>query len=114
MNELLTDLPKADQQFDMARTSIVKRLESDWITKDAIFQTYRRNQKRGIDYDIRKDVYEQCKNMKFEDVQAFFDKNVKDKNYVYLVVGSKNDIDMSALSKLGAVKTLSLSDLYGY
>lgn len=114
MTELLTDLPKADQQFDMARTSIVKRLESDWITKDAIFRTYRRNLKRGINYDIRKDVYEQCKDMKFDDVQAFFDKNVKAKPFIYLVVGSKNDIDMSALSKLGTVKMLSLSELYGY
>ena len=52
--------------------------------------------------------------MKFEDVQAFFDKNVKAKNYVYLVVGSNNDIDMNALNKLGTVKTVSLSKLYGY
>jgi hypothetical protein len=45
------------------------------------FKPIGRNLKRGIDYDIRKDVYEQCKTMKFEDVQAFFDKNVKAKTY---------------------------------
>ena len=114
LTELLTDLPKAAQQFDMARTSIQKRLESEWITRQGVYYSYRRAQKLGLDYDIRSDVYEQTKNMSFDDVKKFFDGHIKGKNYVYLVVGNKSDLDFNSLAKLGEVKELKLDELYGY
>ena len=52
--------------------------------------------------------------MKFEDVQAFFDAQIKDKPYTYLVIGKKNEMDMKALEKLGPVKELKLKQVFGY
>jgi predicted Zn-dependent peptidase len=114
LTELLTELPKAEQQFDMSRTSIQKRLESEWITRESVYYSYRRAQKLGLDYDIRSDVYEQAKTMTFNDVKQFFDTHIKGKNYVYLVVGNKSDLDLNALAKLGEVSEIKLDELYGY
>lgn len=114
LNELLNELPRSEQNFDLAKTAILNQIRSERITRDAIFATYRKNQKQGIDYDIRKDVYEQCKKMKFEDMQAFFDSEIKQKPFVYLVIGNKADLDMNYLASLGQVKQISLEELYGY
>ena len=52
--------------------------------------------------------------MKFDDLQLFFNENVKDKKYTYLVIGKKSDMDMDALNKLGTVEELSLDQIFGY
>jgi len=114
VSKLLNVLPDAQKQFDLSKESLIKTLESDWITRDAIYWAYQRAEKRGLDYDIRKDIYEQIKTMQLKDVHQFFDTHVKGKKYIYLVLGNRADIDMKALQALGTVKELNLQELYGY
>ena len=71
-------------------------------------------QKRGLDYDIRKDIYTQTKSMNLASVNDFFNQHVKGKKYIYLVLGSKTDVDMKALQTLGPVRELSMKELFGY
>ncbi len=114
ISDLLNNLEKSDQQFEMSKQSITKRLESDWTTGSNVYWSYLRAKKLDLDYDIRKDVYKELPNMTYDNVKQFFDTNVKGKSYVYAVVGSKSDIDFKALQKLGEVKELSLEELFGY
>jgi predicted Zn-dependent peptidase len=114
VSKLLNDLPEAQKNFDMSKQSLLKGLESEWITRDGIYWAYQRAQRRGLDYDIRKDIYTQAQTMTMKDVHDFFDKHVKGKKYVYLVLGGKGDLDMKALAKLGPVKELSLEQIFGY
>ncbi|MFN8286844.1 MAG: insulinase family protein [Chitinophagales bacterium] len=114
MNRLLNDMPEVPQQFDGARESVVKRLESDWITRDGIYWAYDRAQKRGLNYDVRKTIYEKAKTMTAADVHAFFDKHVKGKKYAYLVMGKKEDLNMDALRSLGTIEEVPLETLFGY
>ena len=53
---LMNDMPKAQKQFDLAKESIMKKIETERIIKTNIFWTHQRNLDRGIDYDIRKDT----------------------------------------------------------
>ena len=47
-------------------------------------------------------------------LKGFFDTNIKGKNYSFLVIGKKSEVDFEALGKLGPVKELSLEQLFGY
>ena len=114
VSKLLNDLPESQRNFDLSKDALMKGLESEWITKDAIYWAYQRAQKRGLDYDIRRDIYAQCKTMSLKDVHGFFDQHVKGKKYVYLVMGGQGDLDLKALAKLGPVKELSLEQVFGY
>lgn len=114
MNKLLNDMPLVPQQYEGARASVVKTLESDWITRDAIFGAYDRAQKRGMNYDVRKVIYEKAKILSLEELNSFFKEHVKGKKYTYCVIGKKEDINMDALKQLGEVKELSLEELFGY
>ena len=93
---------------------MVKTLESDWITRDAIFAAYDRAQKRGLNEDVRKTIYEKAKTLSLEELNAFFKEHVKGKKYTYCVIGKKEDINMEALKQLGEVRELSLEELFGY
>lgn len=114
MDKLLNNMPEVPQQFEGARASVIKTLESDWITRSDIYWAYDRAQKRGLNYDVRKDVYEKAKTMTLTDVHNFFNQHVKGKKYTYLVIGKKEDLNMDALKELGPVEELELKTLFGY
>lgn len=114
MNKLLNNMPEVPQQFEGARASVVKTLESDWTTRADVYWAYDRALKRGLNYDVRKVIYEKAKSLTLKDVHQFFDEHVKGKKYAYLVIGKKEDINLDALKGLGPVKELDLTQLFGY
>jgi zinc protease len=113
-SKLLNEMPEVPQQFEGARESVVKTLESDWITRDAIYWAYDRAKKRGLNYDVRKVIYERAKTMTIADVHNFFDAHVKGKKYTYLVIGKKEDLNLDVLKEIGPAQELSLKEVFGY
>jgi predicted Zn-dependent peptidase len=114
MNKLLNSMPEVTQQFEGARESVVKTLETDWITRADIYWAYDRARKRGLDYDIRKVIYEKAKTTSLTDVHKFFDEHVKGKKFTYLVIGKKEDLNLDALKEIGPVQEVSYQELFGY
>jgi predicted Zn-dependent peptidase len=112
--QLMNKMPKAKNQYDMSRESIIKKINSERITKEQIFWTWQRNMDRGINYDIRKDVYEAAKTMSIDDFEKFFNSHIKGQNFTFLILGKKDKLDQKALQSLGEVKELNLEDLFGY
>ncbi len=114
MNELLNDLPQAEQTFENAKKSLVKDYETERITKDAIVFSYLASQRKGLNYDLRKDIYEQASKLSFTDLKNLHSAQLAHKNYTYCVVASEKKLTMDDLGKYGAVKKLSLEELFGY
>ena len=111
---LMNNMPQAQKQFDLARESILKKIETERIIKTRKFWTYQNNLDRGIDYDIRKDVYEYVQGVDLESFNVFFDEYIKDNNYSILILGNKNQLDMNVLAQLGIVKELTLEEIFNY
>jgi predicted Zn-dependent peptidase len=114
MKKLLNDMPEVPQQFEDARDNVVKTISSDWITRSGIYAAYDRARNRGLNYDVRKDIYAKAKTMSLADIHQFFNEHVKGKNFTYLVIGKKEDLNMDALKEIGPVQELSLQELFGY
>lgn len=114
MNELLTDLPKTDQNFINARKSLLKDIETDRVTKDAIIMSYLNANKKGIDYDMRKVNYNQYNNITLNDLYKFHQDALSKKPYTYCVIASEKRIKLDDLKKYGEVQKLSLPELFGY
>ncbi len=114
MNELLDDLPKADANFINARKSLMKDIETDRITKDAIITSYLNAVKKGVDRDLRKDNYAQYSNITLNDLYKYHHDVLSKKPYTYCVVASEKRINVDDLKKYGEVKKLSLQELFGY
>ena len=114
MMDLLNNMPESPANFEIAKTSIINQIRSERITKSDIIFTYDYYQKLGLDYDIRKDVFNEVPKMTFADLKKFQEKYIKGKNYITVVVGKKKDLDIKTLEKYGDIKYLSLEEIFGY
>ncbi len=114
MNELLDDLPLADQNFINSRKSLMKDIETDRITNDGIIMNYLNAVKKGVDHDLRKDNYAQYANITLNDLSKYHRDVLSKKPYTYCVVASEKRINVDDLKKYGEVKKLGLTELFGY
>ena len=112
--DLMNDMPKAEKQFDLAKESIMKKIESERITKTNIYSTYIRNLDRGVNYDTRKDVYEAMKMMSLDELDKFFMEHIAGKNYTFLVLGDRDAVDMNVLKELGTIREIKLEEIFGH
>ena len=114
MMDLIQNFPRSENGFDVAQKSLLSRLESERITKTGILFNYEMAKRRGVDHDLRKDVYEGIQNMTIEDVANFQRQYIKGKNFNVVLVGDKKKLSFKNLAQYGEVKELALDDLFGY
>ncbi|MGB4205377.1 MAG: insulinase family protein [Bacteroidales bacterium] len=111
---LLNNMPESERSFNTAREAIEEKIRTERITKSSILFSYERARKLGYDYDIRKDVFAGVQKMNFNDLKAFQEKYLKNKNYHVLVLGNKDQLDMNTLRQYGEVEFLTLEEIFGY
>lgn len=115
LTDLMNDMPEAENQFEDAKISSLKRIETDRSKKRSIFFNYLNDKRLGFDYDLRKDYYESLKNIQMGDLKTYFNNNIKGKTYNYAVVGNEQSLDFKVLEQnLGKVEKLSLEQIFGY
>jgi zinc protease len=114
MKLLNNDLPKTDVLFDNAKTGILNSYRTERKNRTDILFDYINSLRYGVDYDLRKDVYEKVQNASFDDVYNFQEKYVKGRKYNILVLGDKNKVDFKVLKKFGDVKELTLEEIFGF
>ncbi len=114
MSELMNNMPKAEMQFETAKLAIMKEIETERIIKTGIFWTYLENSDRGLDYDVREDIYKKMKTLTMDEFYGFFTEHVNGKKYIFIVMGGKNNLNIDALKKLGEFNELTLKDVFGF
>jgi len=114
MTELLNTMPETEVLFQSAKASIMQSMRSERITKSGVLFSYESARKLGLNYDIRKDIYEKLPAMTLADVRSFQQQYMKGKPYTVLVLGKKSELDVKALEAYGQVKYLTLKDVFGY
>ena len=114
MKNLLSNMPRVEQQFAGTMESVKKKMQTDRIYGSAIFWSRESLRKKGINFDIRKEIYENLDKFSFEQLSSFFNQHVRSKPMAIAVIGNKKDMNFEALGKLGTVRELSLEELFGY
>lgn len=114
MFELLNNMPESEMFFSAAKRGVIEQIQSERITRSAVIFNYMNARKFGLDYDIRRDIYEKVPQYSLSDLKTFHNKFIKDKNYTILILGDKSKLDMNILEKYGDVKFLTLDQVFGY
>ena len=114
MNELLTELPKTENLLATAKLNMKKTYDTERILQDNIIYTYLDAQEKGLQTDIRKDVYNKLDQLSFEDLKKFHTENIANKPYTYCIVASEKRVATNDMKKYGEVKKLTLEELFGY
>ncbi len=114
MNELLNELPRSEKSFENAKSNVINNLETSRITKDDVFAAYFADKKLGYEEDSRIDLYRDVKPVTFDTIHQFHQQKIARQPYTYLIVASDKKVTAADMAKFGAVKTLSLKELFGY
>ncbi|WP_457069240.1 M16 family metallopeptidase [Hymenobacter sp. UYAg731] len=114
MEALLTDMPVAEANLEIAKNAIRNSISTERITKGNILMSYERAKRLGLDYDLRRDVYASTQKMTFDELKKFQLAKIHGQNQVILVIGSKDRLNFKELAKYGQVQQLTLKEIFGY
>lgn len=112
--DLMRSMPESNLAFLSAQKAVLENIRSSRITKAEILFNYEQAKKLGLNYDIRKNIYEDVLHMKMADVKRFHSEHVSNKEYTIAVLGNKKMLDQKVLEKYGVVKWLTLEEVFGY
>ena len=113
-DEIINNMPQSQAAFDVAKDALISRMRTDRIVRSGILSKYMSDRELGITEPREKQIFETVQTLTFEDVKATQEKWVKDRTYVYGVLGDIKDLDTSYLKTLGPVQVLSLEEIFGY
>lgn len=113
MTDLLTTIPLDSQTFNNSKNALQQGLQTGRQLKMGIIFAYDRGLKLGIEEDNRAQLAQRLETISLNDL-AEFHKNRVGGNYILVVLGSDEKLDMEYLKSLGTVKILSLEELFGY
>lgn len=107
-------MPQSEESLEIARQSIMKRLQSERTTRSDIFRAYIAARQLGIDYDINRRIYADLPGVTLDDVTRFGRRQMAGKPFRYIILGNEKDLDMESLGKLGPIKRLTTEEIFGY
>ena len=111
---IINDMPESDKAFEIAKTSMVTNLRTARTTGAKVLTSYLRAKELGLSESREKAVFEAVQDMELKDLKATQQKWVKDRTYVYAILGDIKDLDMDFLKTLGPVQVVSLEEVFGY
>jgi predicted Zn-dependent peptidase len=114
MTDLLNNMPESEKSFELAKKAALEKIRTERIIRTSKLFNYETALRRGIDYDLRQDIYEAVPNMTMADLKKFHEEYVKNSEYNIMVIGKKDKVDMDALKAYGPVAQLSLEEVFGY
>lgn len=112
--DLMDNMPEAEKSFALAKDGLLQQLRTERITKSDILWDYESSKKLGINYDIRRDIFNKVPGFTMADLKAFQQEYLKAKPHVYLILGDEKQIPFKDLKKYGKIKKLSLETIFGY
>ena len=114
LGALMDNMPTDQAMFDGSRDAALKKIGSSRTTKEDIYWSWEAAQRRGLDGDLNAIIYPKIQQSNMAGLVDFFNQHIKGRHYTYLAIGKEGSLDLDALGKLGAVKKLTLKDLFGY
>ena len=113
-DEIIENMPRSEQAFELAKSGILANIESKRTTKMDILWSYLEYEKFGLKEDINKTIYEGIQSLTLDDVVKFQQEFIKGRAYTYCILGDKHDLDMKYIGTLGKIKYLSQEEIFGY
>ena len=114
-DEIINEMPESEAAFEIAKKALVEQLRTHRVVKERLLWGAVSEEDMGGNMQDRyKNLYEQVQTMTLQDVKATQEKWVKNRTYVYGILGDVKDLDTEFLKTLGPVRTVSQEEIFGY
>ena len=114
MLDLLNNMPESENSYDAAKNSLKQQMQSSRVTRAGVLFDYLNAKKMGLDYDVRKSIYDKIPGITLDDVKTFQQSIIKGRKYTILVLGDEKKVDMKTLESYGKITKLRLEEVFGY
>lgn len=114
MNELLDNFISEPSSFNNAKESLTSSIETSRSIKSSVLFKYLAAKKLKQKKDINIKLYDFVRQSEISDLKQFHKQYFQKKPKTYLVIGSKENVNLAELSKYGEVKKLTLEEIFGY
>ncbi|MCR5571677.1 MAG: insulinase family protein [Bacteroidales bacterium] len=111
---IINDMPQSQASFEIAKQSMEARYRTSRTNGAAVLNSYLSARDLGLDEPAAKYVYEHLSAMTMDDLVNFQQQWIKDRTYIYGILGDRNGLDLNFLRTLGPVEFLTLEDIFGY
>ena len=113
-DEIINQMPESENAFNIAKDALVSRIRTERISGRGVLNSYINDRELGITEPRSKQIFEVAQTLTLDDVKATQQKWVKDRTYVYCILGDIKDLDTAYLQTLGPVQVLTLEEIFGY
>ena len=113
-NSLLDSMPVAQANFDLAKQSLLSSMRTQRIHKQNIISSFLNDRRFERANNNLQQLYTSLQGINLEQIRQFSKEKFQKCGRVYVILGSKEQIDMEALKKFGKVKELTLEEIFGY
>ena len=113
-DEIINEMPQSESAFSVAKDSYISRMRTRRVTGMSVLSSYESCRDLGLEEPLTRMIYEKIQGLELADVVATQEKWVKDREYVYAILGDIKDLDVNYLRTLGPVEIVTLEDIFGY
>jgi len=113
-DDIINDMPESQKSFDIAKSSLEGTLRTQRTTGMSVLSSYLDSKELGLDEPVEKFIFSKLDGITLDDLTATQRKWVKDRTYVYGILGDASLLDLDFLGTLGPVKQVTLEDIFGY
>lgn len=114
-DQIIEDMPESEAAFELTKQGILTNLATGRTTKMDVLWKYVSDLQFGItDFNRTEAVYNGIQTMTLADVVEFQKSHIKGRDYVYCILGDRNDVDMKYLSTLGPIEFVTPEQIFGY
>lgn len=111
---IIEDMPLIPPKIRQTQESILRRIESDRIPPKHLYWRARQNRMLGYDHDLRRDMYEAVTRTQPEDLAQFHEQYVKGRAFSFVVLGSKERVDLDYLAQFGPIEEVNMEQIFGF
>ena len=112
--EIINEMPVSEPAFTLAKESLLANYRTARTVKANVLWSYLNARKRGLDYDLNKELFEKISNLSLDDVVKYQKENIKGLEYRTGILGRISDFDLNELSRYGKIKVVSIEEIFGY
>ena len=113
-DEIINDMPESETAFSIAKEALVSRIRTERVSDRQIISSYINSRELGLTEPRSKQIFEVAQTLTLDDVKATQQERVKNRKYVYGILGDIKDLDTDYLKTLGPIQTLTLEEIFGY
>jgi len=112
--DILNNMPSSENAFKIAKEGMITRMRTERILKSDILWSYLNAKRLGLNYDMRKVVFDKVPALTLKDINDYQQKYIKGRTYTYCILGDEKNLDMEKLKAIGPIQMLSQEEIFGY